>query len=1279
MKRLLKKLLRGLTYLAAGLLILLAVAVGIFRLMLPRLPEYQEEIKTWASSAVGMGVDFTGMNARWRLNGPELSFFGANLSNADTGTSILSADEVSIGVGLLRLIVDRELEVDRVTIRHTAIDLRQNADGNWMLQGKPLKALLAGRGEAAVAGANFELIGDDIDVVYEHPASGQLVPFTVRSIDVTSDSNELAVKARIDLDRAFGERLEISANRRLGEAAKDLWRFYVEASSLELAGWSRLQQFALPEVSNGIADFELWFDLADGQVASATTNVVVSGLQANKEEGMAPVDIQGSFEYAAEPDGWLLGANHLKISSVDSGWPQSTLQLRIMKAGDGTIDGLNASASYLDLDDLRYLEAWLPEKQRAQLEDLAPSGIMHDFDLEVSGLQTAVPDFDVSADLEKAGFAAKGSRPGVREFSGRIRADRDGGRVEIESSNLALDLGGQLTEVLVLDDTFGTVIWRRNREGIIVLSDSVQIRNADFDSQMSVQVSIPADGASPYIDFDSSWTVFDVSAMRRYLPVKLISPQLYNWLSSALVSGYVRHGTTRFNGALSDFPFNDDSGTFRIEARLEDTTLIYSPKWPAPVFDHLDIVVDGTRLYSVENQAANLGILVEDAKIEIPDLRDPVLSIDTFATGTLSDIRDYAVQSPIAEVFGGQLERVDVDGDASFDLKLTLPIANKDAYEFSTRIRPSDGTIRIHGFAAPVTGLNGTITVTRNDISSESLFGRFLGSPVDLAVSRVADADAPYRVILDGYGHTTVEALQSELSLRLEGIVAGDADYHATVRFPNNAVAQPGPLQITIKSDLFGLQSNLPAPLTKPDDEPLPMSVNIELFSTRQIAVAGSLSGDINWTARFLNEGEAWAFDRGVLALGEYPREADVRGLHIHGQVSALHLHDWLAEGRQGGREAGLGQRIRTIDLGIDHFYAVGQEFTDQHLQVNRSGQDWVIQMSGPEAQGVVTVPYDFAAGRPMTLEMERLILPGDETTDEQQQDADLDPRTLPAIVVHAGDFALGDRHLGKLEVNFERTERGLEATNLSTKDDSFAVSGTAGWIIDKYEESGQRTYIDATLSSTDVEKTATRLAYDPSIISDGMEVGMDIGWPGGPRKDFMTAMNGKVAVKVKAGQLSEVDPGAGRMFGLMSFTSLPRRLALDFSDVFDKGFGFDQITGDFRLVNGDAFTCNLTLTGPAADVGIVGRAGLAARDYDQSAVVSAKVGNTLPIAGLVLGGPPVAAALLVFSQIFKKPLKDVGQVFYSVTGSWDEPVVDSVNSQKFADVSSQAGCISQE
>jgi uncharacterized protein YhdP len=438
------------------------------------------------------------------------------------------------------------------------------------------------------------------------------------------------------------------------------------------------------------------------------------------------------------------------------------------------------------------------------------------------------------------------------------------------------------------------------------------------------------------------------------------------------------------------------------------------------------------------------------------------------------------------------------------------------------------------------------------------------------------------------------------------------------------------------------------------------------------------VSGELNWTARFVRGEEDWDFDRGVLAVGEYPRDPGIRGLHIHGQVASLDLHEWLAEGRRGDRGEGLGQRIRSIDLGVDSLYAIGQKFTNQRIQVNRSGRDWVIQVSGQDAEGLITVPYDFRAGRPMTLEMDRLRLPGDDSSPDTRASVMPDPRALPAISVRAEDFALGDRHFGRFEAEFEQSDRGLVSTRLETTDDSFAVSGSAGWVVDAYEESGQRTYIDASLNSTNVALTSERLAYDPGISSDTANVNLNIRWPGGPRRDFMEMLNGEVSVAIGEGILEDVDPGAGRVFGLMSIAALPRRLSLDFSDVFEEGFGFDSITGDFRLVNGDAFTCNLTLTGPAADVGIVGRAGLVTRDYDQAAIVAANFGNTLPVVGLLTGGPQVAAALLIFSQIFKKPLQDMGQIFYSVEGSWDEPTVDTIDSQGFAAVSDRAECISQ-
>ncbi len=1276
MKQLLQKLIKGLAYLGAAIVILLAIAVGIFRLMLPRLPEYQEEIKGWASTAIGMDVEFSGMNARWRLSGPELSFFEASLIRQDSGESILMAEEVSVGVGLMRLISEGELVVDRIGIREAAIDLRQNGDGDWLLQGILLDEIMGSRDLAAHPVGDIDVVAQDIAVSYEHPGSGQVVPFTIRSLTVSRNEAELGLEADITLPREFGNRLEVSANQLAPGTTDSVWRLFIEGESLDLSGWSRLQPIGMPAVESGSANLSLWLDFSDGEILSGHANTVISNLQVSGPGMLAPFGIQGSIEYSRELDGWLLAANQLRMSTVDGDWPGSELQLRVIADADGEVEGLRVSATYFDLNDLRYVTAWLTDDQLEKFNETSPSGIIRDLDVELTALQSDEPRFDASAELESAGFASHNDRPGIRSFSGRVRADRDGGRVEIESTDLVIDLGSNLSDPLVLDDAFGTIIWRRNRDGMIVLSDSVRLRNADLESQMSLQFSVPDGDATPFIDFESTWSVYDVSAMHRYLPTQGITPKLREWLTEALVSGRVTRGTTRFNGALDKFPFDEGEGSFRIEAHLEDATLLYSDKWPAPNFRHLDLVVENARLYSFENSAVNLGNNVEDAKIEIPDLRAPVLSINAFATGTLESIRTYASQSPINDVLGGQLDRVEVAGDASFDLSISYPIQDKENYDFSTKIRVSDGRVLVQGFAAPITELNGAVNISRRDATSESLFGRFLGQIVDFDLNRIGDELAPHSVVLDAVGRTTASALQAELGIPLGAVLEGGAPYKASVRFPNGRAPQPGHLQIQVESDLFGFASELPAPLGKSDDEALALTLNIEFPEENQITTNGTLAGDINWIASFVKKASGWDFDRGVVAAGgANPKDPGIRGLHIHGRTPEIDLHEWLAAGRRGNREAGIGDRIRSIELDVDRLYAIGQRFVDHRITVDRSSRDWVIQISGEQASGLISVPYDFSAGRPMTLAMDHLTLPGDEDV-EPGQGSSLDPRVLPGISIQVAEFVMGERHLGRLTANFARTERGLESTELKTTDDTFTIAGQAGWIIDDNEQSGQRTFFDAELNSTDVETTARRLNYEPGIIADAMIVDLDIAWPGGPRKDYMGWLNGRVAVSLGAGELADVDPGAGRVFGLMSFVALPRRLTLDFRDVFNSGFSFDGITGNFRLVNGEAFTCDLTLTGPAADVGIVGRAGLNKRDYDQAAVVSANVGNTLPVVGGLLGGPQVAAALLVFSQIFKKPLKDVGQVYYSVAGSWDAPVIDKVDLEQFANTSSLAGCI---
>jgi uncharacterized protein YhdP len=79
-------------------------------------------------------------------------------------------------------------------------------------------------------------------------------------------------------------------------------------------------------------------------------------------------------------------------------------------------------------------------------------------------------------------------------------------------------------------------------------------------------------------------------------------------------------------------------------------------------------------------------------------------------------------------------------------------------------------------------------------------------------------------------------------------------------------------------------------------------------------------------------------------------------------------------------------------------------------------------------------------------------------------------------------------------------------------------------------------------------------------------------------------------------------------------------------------------------------------------DVGVVGRTGLAAQDYDQTVVVSGNPSGPITLAGAIAGGPVGAAGALLISQLFKGQLKGLARVYYRVTGPWSNPVVERIS-----------------
>lgn len=1276
MRNWLRKLVKAAAYAAAGIVILLAIAVGLFRLFLPRLPEYQDEIKAWASTAIGAEVEFSGMDARWGLRGPQLKFYDAELLRSDDQTRLVAAGEVGIGVSLVRLLVDRTLVVDTVTVSDTSIELRRLADNSWRVQGSAIDALPEpGRGDGEIG--RIRLIGENIELQLIQPGDERPTFFEIPLVIVERDQVRIAIDADVRLPATIGRHLNLSATRLdPGEIARP-WNIFVEADALDLAGVSALLPADLPGFGSGAGDIDAAIALDGRHIRSLSANLAFNDVSLGNGPGFG---LRGHIAWSSDASGWLVAADELSLSTTNGVWPQSSLRLETGTADGGEIVMLDASASYLNLSDAAIVEPWLDEGVRAALAGWQPDGVVRDLTATLSDLDSESPRYSVSVTLDEAGVAASGRRPGVRGFSGSLRADHEGGLLEIDAEALTLDLGEWTEEPVDIALADGTVIWRHSATRTTVLSDSILIQNEFFDSHSNVEIAIAGD-ASPVIDLSSSWSIADIAAAKRYIPAGIMKPKLHQWFQDALVDGRMTRGTTRLNGPLDRFPFDGDEGRLLIEAQVEDMTFRYLPQFPAAEITEMAVVLDNTRLYTKQNRSLSTGNETVDAAVEIADLRQAVLTIDAFSTGTLDTIREFAASSPIGNVFGGGLERVSVAGDASLALDLSVPLTDWRSYAFTAAIRSNDGTLEIDGLDPPLTGLTGTVTIERELVSSEGLSGVFLGEPVAIELRNAAPDMPGFRVVATATGAATAAQIVDGFGLPLGERFDGRMDYGVDVLFPAAGSDTAAPLTVRVETDLAGIGSNLPPPFSKAADDLLPVGAVLTFpAGGGEIITEGRAANTFAWRMNIARRDQAWDFDRGMLVLGGGElEEAEVRGLHVRGRTPLLRLDDWLALSRGDGVNAA--ERIRSIDLTIDNLHLLGQHLRDHRVRVDRSARDWLVQFDGNDVSGSAFVPYEFSPATTLVLDMERLVLPGDPQAADARLRTDeppLDPRRFPAIELRAAEFALGERYFGAIETDIARTPEGLVADSIVATDESFEIVGSGRWVSNESDRLGSRTSLTATLASSDVEATMRRLNYQPGIVSNDMGMLLDLSWSGGPGGAFLETLDGTVQVRLGSGQLDEVEPGAGRMFGLMSIVALPRRLSLDFRDVFQKGFGFDSISGTFRIEDGTAYTCDLSLEGPAADIGIIGRAELVERSYTQTAIVSAKVGNTLPVVGAIAAGPQVAAAMFLFSQIFKKPLQDIGQVYYGISGSWDDPAIENADAEAFAESGRLAGCLDE-
>jgi uncharacterized protein YhdP len=473
--------------------------------------------------------------------------------------------------------------------------------------------------------------------------------------------------------------------------------------------------------------------------------------------------------------------------------------------------------------------------------------------------------------------------------------------------------------------------------------------------------------------------------------------------------------------------------------------------------------------------------------------------------------------------------------------------------------------------------------------------------------------------------------------------ISGQTDWRAVLKITPEPARERS---LRISSTLVGFDMMLPAPLDKDASTPLPSWLEIQWPESGGPQGSFALGSLVSSSYALEPDPKGLRLAHASMSFGGSDSAGgDAQILNIGGAVQRLDLGGWLRLSATPADAKPLSYYMRNAKLNVAELDYLGLAFRDVSLDLLVTERSWRINVGGPNVSGAITIPNIANSPEPWSLQFDRLHFDVADAADSAAGGSssnippDADPRAIPSIYLHAKDLIWGERQFGDVTATLVKQEEGVALKSLSV---------TA-----------------PTLTSTDVQGTLKDLGYADVIQARNGKMEFDLTWLGAPTTAALAQTVGRVQLSLEKGQVIGLKPGAGRVMGLASIAALPRRLALDFSDLTDKGLAFDSVHGDFDLRDGNAYTENVLLKGPAAEIGLIGRVGLKNKDYDQTAVVTGSVGNSLsiPVASTLVCGPVCGAAALLFTQVFKQPLKGLARGYYRITGSWDNPTVERIKS----------------
>ena len=1276
----------------AALVSALALLLIIARLALPHADVFKPHIEAWFSQALGETVRIGAVNAHWP--GLDLTVVLDDVALLDSsGQSRAEFDRAFVSLDPLASLLDGVPRLSELHIDGLEVSLFGDVFAATADPAPPLPDV-----QSATATDDFGwflpwLLGQRLVEV----TSGQLLWH-----DPTTDQAQLngfSLRARnvggrhtlaVHLDTRAGDgAIDLAAELDGAAGSPEAWRgsLYLRGQRVLWRGVALLAEQAFPgSTANlmpldaelglpGITDFELWGELRGGQVQHITGEAAVS--TPGEAQLLGIERIATRFDWHPEDNGWELAIDGVEVEPVGGGRFR-TGPAGVRYASEEGVPVVEAGLASIDVGILQQLAlagGWLSEERAAQVDALAPRGQLYDLRGRWQGASgDRVADWRLVGELWDLRLDAWKKWPGIQGLRVEFDVGPEGGLGTLFGRNTVVTLPWLFREPLEGDRVAGQVRVSREAAGWRLHSEALELDNAHIRTVTRLDAILPDAGGAPFVDLEVGYRDGDASEAWRYLPVGIMSDEVVAWLDHALVSGRVVEGGMLLHGALDRFPFDDHDGRFQVRFLVDGMTLDYLEGWPR--IDGLGAwtTFDGRGMHIEAHEGRILGAALGPTVAVAPDLtaEPAMLRIDGSVSGDAGAGLRYLRESPLRERFGDYLAVADASGRLDLGLDLDIELDSGDTGVDGT-IDLADTILDLPDFGIRVEKGRGRLAFDNDSLVGRGLTADWHGMSAEVDVQVPDDPGAGRRgPRITARGRAGEAQFAAFLPPATASRLVGELAWETVVGVRESEDGHVDEVSIRSTSDLEGLEIVLPPPLGKTASEHKPLLLEARLPGDGNPLLEVAY-GALSLVAELEPSDAGLRVPRAALGIGSGPAtlpdtpvwRADLRG-------ERLFLDEWRAVAAEfeGHAEPTAAAPPMQIDARFGSV-PLGEEAVLHEVEARIAGDSdaWRIALASREASGTIEVPRLVGRDRPVEARFERVTVdyslesPEDAAPAAEPEPVPTgpDPRTLPGMNLTIDNLVVNDRDFGTLNLQASPVDEGLRVSRIVLDHPEWIVTGSGRW---EMGVDRSTTSLDLALDSTNFNRLASALYGEAGVDVRETHFNANLGWSGAPHHMSMAGLVGTLRGRMLDGVLTEVNPGAGRLLSLVNLRTLGRRLTLDFSDLVEEGMSFDSISGSFVFASGDAFTNDLLIESTLGTINIMGRTGLVARDYDQVMTVLPRVSGALPIAGTLLAGPVVGAALLLFNEVFAEELGKVAAAQYRITGPWEAPEIERITSE---------------